>query len=69
MTISQVGTSFIKNQLATVPDAGTVSAAATGDGIVFVKGSVRMSRWTTMSRTFDTLGNPTVDVVFDNLGF
>ena len=22
-----------------------------------------------MSRTFDTLGNDTVDVVFDNLGF
>ena len=28
-----------------------------------------MSRWTAMSRQFDTLGNDTVDVVFDNLGF
>ena len=26
------------------------------------------SLWSTMSRTFDTLGNDTVDVVFDNLG-
>ena len=69
VTISQVGTGFIKIQLAKVLDAGTVSTAATGDGIVFVKGSVRVSRWTTMSRTFDTLGNHTVDVVFDNLGF
>ena len=31
--------------------------------------SVRMSWWTTMSRTFDILGNDTVEVVFDNLGF
>ena len=28
-----------------------------------------MSWCTTMSKTFDTLGNDTVDVVFDNLSF
>ena len=28
-----------------------------------------MSKRTTMSRTFDTLGNDTLDVFFDNLGF
>ena len=28
-----------------------------------------MSKWTTIGRTFDTLRNDTVEVVFDNLGF
>ena len=34
-----------------------------------MNGLGQMSWWTTMSRTFDTLGNDTVEVVFDNLGF
>ena len=39
-----------------------------GDGIVFVKGSVRMLRWTTMSRTFDTKGNHTPSCMFARNG-
>ena len=66
VTAGQVGTGFIGIQLAKVLGAGTVITPATGDGRM---GSVRMSWWTTMSRTFDTLGNDTADVVFDNLGF
>ena len=49
----QGGTGFIGVQLAKALGAGTVITAATGDG----------------QNIFDTLGNDTVDVVFDNLGF
>ena len=47
----QGGTGFIGVQLAKALGAGTVITAATGDGIVFVKGLGAVSSWTTMCRT------------------
>ena len=49
---------------------GTVSTAITEDDIVFhERVSIQMSRRTTMSRTFNTLGNDTADVFFNHLDF
>ena len=61
VTAGQGGTGFIGVQLAKALGAGTVITAATGDGIVVVDYHEQ--------NIFDTLGNDTVDVVFDNLGF
>ena len=55
------GTGFIGVQLAKALGAGTVITAATGDGIIVVGYHEQ--------NIFDTLGNDTVDEVFDNLGF
>merc|ERR1712065_3194 len=64
------GTGFIGIQLAKALGAGTVITAATGDGIDFVKGlGADVVVDYHEQNIFDTLGNDTVDVVFDNLGF
>jgi len=70
VTAGQGGTGFIGVQLAKALGAGTVITAATGDGIDFVKGlGADVVVDYHEQNIFDTLGNDTVDVVFDNLGF
>ena len=47
----------------------TVIPAETGDDIISGMSSEQMSSRTTMSKTFNTLGNDIVDVFFNHLGF
>ena len=63
MTAGQVGTGFIGIQLAKVLGAGTVITAQR-EMVLGVNVVVDYHE-----QTFDTLGNDTVDVVFNNLGF
>jgi len=70
VTSGQGGTGFIGIQLAKALGAGTVITAATGDGISYVKGlGADVVVDYREQDIFDTLGNDTVDIVYDNLGF